>query len=80
MANEVVVRQLRRLFFPKKDLYEDENIALAFSLMVVTYQGYLKDEGRYYDRMWGMLDIFSVSFGIPRAEVYEALETFNAEL
>lgn len=79
MINEVINRQLR-LFFPKRELYDDENIALAFSLMLVTYQGYLKGEGRYYDRLWGMLDIFSISFGIPRAEVYAALENANAEL
>ena len=80
MANEVIVRQLRRLFFPKKDLYEDESIALAFSLMALTYRGFLENEDRYYDRLWGMVDIFSISFDIPRAEVFEALETISTEL
>lgn len=80
MVNEVIARQLRRLFFPKKDLYEDECIALAFSLMALTYRGFLEHEDRYYDRFWGMVDIFSISFDIPRTEVFEALETISTEL
>lgn len=52
---------------------------LAFSVLFTTYQGYSRDEGRYYDRFWGMMDCFSIAFNVPRATVYDALECAAAE-
>lgn len=80
MPNEVVARRLGALFVGNPKLAADMNIALAYSLLVTTYQGYLKDERRYYDRLWGGIDIFCIALGVSRSAVFESLECCNADL
>lgn len=79
MRDESIAAHLDRLFEGRERLAEPHAVKMGFLLLLTTYQGYLKDERRYYDRLWGGIDIFCLSFDLPRGAVYEALESVIAE-